>query len=352
MDNLNQTHSGSGDNVGGDKITNNIQVNNDKLIRRAQEAYSKIYHWHKKHGKNIFNDYYKDEYGEEFSNEYYDLVETLPAPEIAELDEMISICKKFYNGVFSWSSSETVEPIKRRQRLIKFANEVINSEKKFTAKMFKEIDLSNQFDYYDKSKEILQETNKELREIEKNNQLSNKLGGINAVIESSKEFGSPIILTPELLGYKIIEGTNTLVEHVKGDRIRLDNITLNTYSEEVDKPRRKSDYYVSIELTNLTDSLIEAHIPEGQIFENREYQYEGKPSQNLATAESISIILEANESTKFQIPAFCMNREYHPPQEKDGNLTIYKMLKRGFLNNDQLWKWVKRNYENIIKEFG
>lgn len=351
MDNLNQTHSGTGDNVGGDKITNNIQVNNDKLIRRAQEAYSKIYHWHKKYGKKIFSDFYEDEYGEDFSSEYYDLVETLPAPEIAELTEMIAICKNFYNGVLSWSSSETVEPIKRRQRLIKFANEVINSEKKFTAKMFKEIDLHNQHEYYDKSKEILFETNKELREVEKEYQSDDRLGGLNAIIESSKEFESPIILTPELLGYKIVEGNDTLVEHVKNNRVRLDNITLNTYPEEVDESSRRSDYFVDVELTNLTDSSIEVQIPEGQIFENREYQYEDKPSQNLATAESKSIIIEANESVDFQIPAFCMNREYHPPQEKDGNLTIYEMLKKGFQDNKQLWKWVKKNYENIIKEF-
>ena len=351
MDNFKQTHSGTGDNVGGDKITNNIQINNDKLIRRTQEAYSKIYYWHKKHGQKIFGEFYADEYGEEFSNEYYYLIDTLPAPEVAGLDQMISICKNFYNGSLSWSSSETIEPINKKQRLIKFANEVINSEKSFTAKMFKEIDLNNQIEYYDKSKEILFETNKELRDAEKKNFKDDRLGGLNAIIESSKEFDSPIILTPELLGYKIIEGDSTLVSHVKNSRIQLDNITLNTHPEDMDDTSRISNYYVSIELTNLMDSSIEAHIPEGQIFENREYDYEEKPSQNLATAESHTIKLGANESIEFQIPAFCMNHEYDEPKEKDGNLTIYQMLKKGFKNNNQLWNWVKKNYENIIKEF-
>ncbi len=347
MDNLNQNHSGTGDNIGRDKITN-IQVKNDKLIRKAQEAYSKIYHWHKKYGRKIYGEYYEDEVGEELSGKYYDLVDTLPAPYVAELDEMISICKKFYNGVLSWSSGETVVPLSKKERLIKYANEVINSKKKFTAKMFNEIQLDNQDEYYSKSKEILYQTNKELKQIEKENLNSKRIGGLNTVIESSKEFGSPIILTPELLGYKLVDEEKSLLNKVKKGEVSIDGILLKSYNRG---ESQKIPYYVDLSLTNQMNYEIDVFIPEGQIFENREYLIDGKPTQNLATAEVANIKLKANESINIKIPSFCMNKNYSPPNNEEGNLAIYEFAKKGFKDNGQFWDWIERNYNRIKERF-
>lgn len=352
MDNLNQNHSGTGDNIGRDKITNNIQVKNDELIRKAQEAYSKIYHWHKKYGRKIYGEYYEDELGEELSSEYYDLVDTLPAPDVAELDEMISICKKFYTDVLSWSSGETIVPLSKKERLIKYANEVINSKKQFTAKMFNEIQLDNQGEYYSKSKEILYQTNKELKQIEKKNLNAKRIGGLNGVIESSKEFKSPIILTPEILGYKLVEDKTSLLNKVKEGEINLDKISLESYPPSEKNENRRSDFYVEITLTNLTDSPIKAFVPEGQIFENRNYQFDDEPTQNLATSKRKVIRLKPNETKEnIQIPAFCMNYDYDPPEDKEANLSIYEVAKKGFKNNQHLWDWVKENYEEVIEKF-
>ena len=351
MDNLNQNHSGTGDNVGRDKITNNIQVKNDKQIRKAQEAYSKVYFWHKKFGKKIYDENYADEYGVEFSNQYHDFVDTLPAPEIADVDEMISVCKEFYNGLFAWSSSESIEPLSNKVRLIKFANEVINIKKKFTAKMFNDLNLKNQNEFYDKSKDILLESNKELKEVESKNLDSKRIGGLNAVIESSKQFDSPIVLTPELLGYKVVTNGGSLVENVKNEKITIEDIRLKTFSDEDTDFTPETNYYVELTLTNQTNSRINAVIPEGQIFENREYLTEERPTQNLATTEVYKVKLRPHQSKTIKIPAFCINQNYGSPNNKEGNLTIYEFIRKGFKNNDEIWEWIKRNYNDIVEKF-
>jgi len=346
MKNINQNHSGKGDNVGRDKITNNILVKEDKLIRKAQEAYSKIYHWHKKYGRKIFSKYIEEGYSKVVIDEYHDLLDSFPPPHIAELDEMISICEHFNNkGILSWSSIQKIEPLRKKQPLIKYANEVLSLKKKFTAKKFTNIQLNNQKNYYSKSKEILLKSNKELRDI--NRLLEKRIGGFNVIIESSKEFDDPIILTPELLGYSFIEDNNNLVNMVRKGKIKIDNIKLDSFFNE----KEEKKLFVELSITNLTNSALSAFVSEGQIFENRKYNFKAKPSQNLATSESRTIRLQPNEFTKIELPAFCMNYEYAFPEDKEGNLTFYEMSRKGFRDNQELWEWIKQNHNRIKRRF-
>ncbi|MBD0399984.1 hypothetical protein [Flammeovirga sp. EKP202] len=349
MDRLNQSHSGKGDNIGRDKITNNIQVANDILIRKVQESYSKVYHWHKKYGKKIFSQFFEDDLSEEEANDYFELIDTMPGPEHAELDEMVSVCKQFHGGCLTWSSSEYVEPINKKYRLIKFAKEVLNAKNNFTARKFENISLDNPKEYYEESLKLLLSTNPELKKIQDQEYLDRKIGGKNAIIESSKQFGEPFILTPELLGFKVIDDQKSLIEKVEKDEIKIDNIYFETYSggTKVDGTR----YYVKIELTNQTDEKIKAFLPEGQIFENEKYEFVEKPSQNLAITNAWKIELNANETKTFELPAYCINKHFESPDHKKGFITIYEFAKKKFSKNKEVWEWIQTNYNRIIEKF-
>lgn len=293
--------------------------------------------------------YFQEDLGAEAALEYYDFVDDLPRPATADLEEMISVSKEFFAGLLSWSSGETVTPLSKRVRLIEYARKLVNLKKEAVIKTFDHIQDADKQAFYDAAKKSLLETQKELKEIEENKLEEKKIGGTNSIIQSSLQFDQEVLLSPDLQGLKVSDHPEHLLEKVKEDIVEIEKAVLKANTSNPDqKGQNDDDFYVSIQIHNQSDEVVEINIPEGQIFENRIYHFHKDPSQNLATSKAFKTSLKEQERKSFIIPAFCINENYQPPENEPANMTIFEFDKKGFKNNADLWNWIRTNYNDLV----
>lgn len=67
-----------------------------------KEYYSRIYRWHRKNSNSKQDD-------SPYTRRYHDLVESLPAPEKASLEDIVFACEEVIAGLMEWAYHEVDE---------------------------------------------------------------------------------------------------------------------------------------------------------------------------------------------------------------------------------------------------
>lgn len=130
-----------------------------------------------------------------------------------------------------------------------------------------------------------------------------------------------------------ITDQTALVNVALSGKVSIEQVNLNGSSTEA----RKSGFTVSIKVANLTGQEIKFKIPKGQIFENKELS---PKRQNLAAKGEDAISLPPFSTKTVIVNALCINKGFPAPNNGLGNITIYELKNKQFLNQGDLWDWI------------
>lgn len=137
---------------------------------------------------------------------------------------------------------------------------------------------------------------------------------------------------------------NSLVNFVLRGDIQIERVILDTLKEEL----KGQQFAVFIVLNNQSQEEINFNIPKGQVFENKSPE---AFSQNLVASNDYKkVMISPNEKKNVQIEAYCLNINLPPPRSNIGNLTIFELRNRNFVNQAQLWKIVEKAAEKFDVE--
>lgn len=174
------------------------------------------------------------------------------------------------------------------------------------------------------------------------------IGGLVALLQTNWQFrkkdskdGKTLIKQPENLGFCEIIDQDSLVNLAKEGLIEVTELKLFT--------DRNGKFYVRLKLENRHTHKLKCIIPKGQIFENRKVTTK---TQNIVTSERYEIELDIGEVKYYDIETFCLNQTLDPPNYTDGRITIYEIINKNYMTQDDLWRIIQfynhtLNYEGI-----
>lgn len=142
--------------------------------------------------------------------------------------------------------------------------------------------------------------------------------------------------------FEQIADKSALVNLALDDKLKIEEVILNTKGKKSDN----SKFSVSIKIKNLTNQEIEFTIPKGQIFENKDLE---TIKQNLAATHENTRKIPALGTITIDIDALCINKGLAPPDGGLGNITIFELKNKSFINQTELWKWIGEKLEEINK---
>jgi hypothetical protein len=134
--------------------------------------------------------------------------------------------------------------------------------------------------------------------------------------------------------FKQVEDKDALVNVALKGTVLITEVKLITVD---DNPLNRK-FAVVMNIKNQTNQTVTVKIPKGQVFENKEMVRK----QNLtAVKEEVVIIPSAMASNSQGVPvrinAFCLNKGFDLPDRSPGNITIFELKDKGFVNQKQLW---------------
>lgn len=140
-----------------------------------------------------------------------------------------------------------------------------------------------------------------------------------------------------------IEDKSALVNLALERKLRIEEVKLNTKSSKSDNP----SFSVSLTIKNLTNQEIKFIIPKGQVFENKEQITE---SQNLTAVREDTIKIPASGTINIEVNALCINKGLAPPSGGLGNVTIFELKNKSFVDQADLWKWIGEKLKELTKD--
>jgi hypothetical protein len=129
-----------------------------------------------------------------------------------------------------------------------------------------------------------------------------------------------------------------LVNRALDGKVKIEEVKLLTVEPE--GPER--EFAVMLKVRNLTGGELRLRIPKGQVFEHKQPE---KKKQNLAAANEDFIVLKRPDGpdsppVPITIKALCLNKGFPLPDGHPGNVTIFEVRNKNFINQDQLWDWI------------
>lgn len=332
MPDINQQTGDNSINIASSRDTTIINISDDRFVRKVQDAYSHIYYWHHRFGKDYFKNYV---YGEDIDNDYLELLNNIQRPFLANMDEMIKIAREVKIGRMAFSSGKKSNF--SNKDLIVYANYILTITKELAA--FKLSNSLSSKDYYELAKSKLLGISEDLRILENTDLNKLNIGGMIAVLQTNKAFETKTIVAPTVLGFQKIVEEKNLVNLAKKGLLKIPIVRLA-------KPSNKLK--IELEIINTQEDEILFEISKGQIFENNDVNQE---TQNLVSSEKQINMIQPLDTIHFSIDAYCLNRSLDYPSSVGhiGNITIFEAENKKFFNQDEIWdvmSEIKKEIEN------
>jgi hypothetical protein len=132
-----------------------------------------------------------------------------------------------------------------------------------------------------------------------------------------------------------VKDKDALVNVALAGRVLINEVKLNTINVE------RHEFEVVMLIKNLTSRDVVVNIPQGQVFENKEQV----KRQNLAALRAETKTIPASASRQFRVRALCMNKGFDEPRGSLGNITIFELKNKRFINQQQLWDAISSRLE-------
>ena len=144
--------------------------------------------------------------------------------------------------------------------------------------------------------------------------------------------------------FERVEDKEALVNLALNNKVKIQEVRLLTIN-----PKPPREFAISMIVKNQTSKELRIKIPKGQVFENKQVT---PRRQNLAAAKEDVIILPVSTDPDapgipINIVALCINKGFDPPNGSFGNITIFELRNKGFIDQKDLWYWIEEKLEGI-----